>query len=178
MMSQLPKIPFLTAVMLLIVIVSCQDRPQFEDTPYLEWRDAEYERDPVNGTSVVNMKLYFTDGDGDVGRKNEGSIYDCETQYEQFIADHDVFIRYYEKVSGTFIRVLSRDSCLPFHSYLPYLTPEGQNKTLEGEIELRFNSSGLPSNAGVDSVRFELELEDRAGNRSNVVFSPSISIQQ
>ena len=175
-MPRLPKIPLSAAVVLLFLISSCQDRPQFEDTPYLEWRDYEYEVNPDDNTSKVIMTMYFTDGDGDVGR--DESVYDCEDQYELFIEDFDIFIRYYEKVGGTFEEVFPVDSCLPFHNYLPDLTPKGQNKTLEGEIELRFNFTGLPQNGGVDSVRFELQLQDRAGNRSNLVNSPSVFIRE
>ncbi len=160
----------------MVVVTSCKDDPKFEDTPYLEWRSHEYEVDPNTNNSKVIMTTYFTDGDGDVGR--EESDFDCESEYDQFIKDFDMYIRYFEKVSGTFVEVFPVDSCLPFHNYLPDLTPEGQNKTLEGEIELRFNFTGLPQNAGVDSVKFELLLQDRSGNKSNMAFSPSIFIQQ
>ena len=164
----------LSVCLTLCLAVSCNDGPKFEDTPYLEWRSSEYEIDPSNNNSKVIMTTYFTDGDGDVGR--DKSDFDCETEYEEFIQDFDMFIRYFEKVSGTYKEVFPVDSCLPFHNYLPDLTPEGQNKTLEGEIELRFNYTGLPSNANVDSVKFELVLQDRSGKMSNVAFSPAIFI--
>lgn len=169
------KIVFLLSLTLLIA-TSCNDGPKFEETPYLEWRSSSYEIDPSTNNSKVIMTTFFTDGDGDVGR--EGSNFNCETQYEAFIADFDMYVRYFEKVSGTFVEVFPVDSCLPFHNYLPDLTPEGQNKTLEGEIELRFNYTGLPQNAGVDSVKFEILLQDRSGRKSNLAFSPSIFIPE
>ena len=142
----------------------------------MEWRDQAYEVDSFTNNKRVIMVTYFTDGDGDVGR--EGPRFNCEDQYEAFINDFDIYVRYFEKLNGSFQEVFPVDSCLPFHNYLPNLTPEGQNKTLEGEIELRFNFTGLPFNPGVDSVRFELQLEDRSGKRSNIAYSPSIFIPE
>ena len=180
-MPRLSKILFLLSPLLFAALTSCDDGPKFEDTPFLEWRSDDYEIDDVTNNSKVIMTTYFTDGDGDVGR--EGSSFDCEDQYEAFINDFDMYVRYFEKVSGNYVEIVpgvdgNLDSCLPFHNYLPNLTPEGQNKTLEGEIELRFNFTGLPLNPGVDSVRFELQLQDRAGNRSNIANSPSIFIPE
>lgn len=175
-MPRFPKILFLFTLIVIFVLSSCDDGPKFDDTPYLEWRDHAFERDTSNNNSKVIMTTYFTDGDGDVGR--EKSPYDCETQYNLFINDFDMFVRYFEKVNGKYLEVFPPDSCLPFHNYLPDLTPEGQNKTLEGEIELRFNYTGLPINAGVDSVKFELQLQDKQDHRSNIAYSPAIFIPE
>lgn len=174
-MLRLSKIVFYITTALLLV-TSCNDGPKFDDKPFIEWRSAVYEIDPSTNNSKVIMTTYFTDGDGDVGR--EKSNFNCENNYNLFIGDFDMYIRYYEKLSGTFVEVFPVDSCLPFHNYLPNLTPQGQNKTLEGEVELRFNYTGLPQNAGVDSVKFELVLQDRSGKRSNIAFSPAVFIPQ
>lgn len=180
-MPQFSKILFLSTLLFIAVISSCDDGAKFEDTPFLEWRSYTYDIDTLTLNSRVNMTTYFTDGDGDIGRG--GPSFDCETQFEAYINDFDMYVRYFEKVGGTFREIVpgvdgNLDSCVQFHNHLPDLTPEGQNKTLEGKIELRFNFTGLPTNAGVDSVRFELQLQDRSGNRSNVAKSPSIFIPE
>lgn len=155
--------------MLVFSIYSCRktNTNGFEDTPYLEWREAEVETDASNRKSII-LKVYFNDRDGDVGTDNPSSD-SCNTE------SYNLFVRYFEKVGTSYEEVLPADSCSPFHSNLPDLTPEGQNKVLEGVVNSAFSYLGYPQNASADSIKFELQLKDRAGNLSNIAYSPPIA---
>lgn len=156
---------------------ACESAKKFPPEPFLEWREAElrFSGDTAFNRRVYDLTVYFTDGDGDIGREDEPLLTDtCDlTRYERFLDRYDLFIYYYERIEGSYVQRAPRDSCLPFHNILPDLMPPGQNKTLEGEITTPFDFSDFPGR-GVDSVKFELQLVDRAGNRSARISSPAL----
>ena len=156
-----------------ISITACKKDDAFPDTPTLKWENHEIISN-TNPVDEIVLNLAFTDGDGDIGSGGQPPSEPCN------VNDYDLFIRYFEKVGGSFEEVFPKDtgSCLFFHQRFPDLMPEGQNKILEGNIYAPFIYLGYPSQADVDSVRFELMLKDRAGNESNIVTSPSIFIPQ
>jgi hypothetical protein len=163
---------------LLLGLWACESINDFDDTPSLEWRSAQLRQvgDSLDNRQVFDLKIYFTDGDGNVGSAEEANNDTCDIKnYSAFLSRYDLFIYYYERVNGRFIEIPPVDSCLPFHNILPNLTPEGQNKTLEGEISTPFEYSNFPAN-NTDSVKFDLVLRDRAGNESNRLSSPAIAL--
>ena len=172
-----------TKILLLIglglAFTSCEQNQKFVDQPNLQWRSAEvkYLGDSADNRRVIDLTVYFTDGDGDIGREdlNTGNDTCLLENYDQFLSRFDLFIYYYERVNGQYQEILPSDSCLPFHNILPNLTPIGQNKTLEGDITTPFDYSNYPLNA-TDSIKFELQLIDIAGNESIRVISPAIGI--
>jgi len=150
---------------------SCRKNKVISDQPTLEYRG--YEENTYESGLVDNFlfELFFTDGDGNVGYVGDiTSLDDCDS------TSYNLFIRYFEKVDGVYEEVLPADSCSPFHNILPDLTPEGQNKTLEGNIFTNFIYSAYPTSLEVDSVKFEFKLEDRDGNETPWVPSEPIAI--
>ncbi len=157
------------------MITSCEKKSKdFSIIPELKWSDYEFEivGDPADNRRNLILKTDFTDLDGDIGLRPQ----DIPTDSCNFSA-YNFFIRYFEKVQGEYKEILPADPCLPFHVVLPYLTPLGQNKVLEGEINLAFSYLAFPKNSNVDSVRFEFQLKDRAGHLSNIAYSPSIYVE-
>lgn len=165
-----PKI-LLYIFLLTSILASCKKDKTFPDTPGLKWLDHEMvpESGPID---EIVLSLTFTDGDGDIGSGSENAYDTCNSQ------SYDLFIRYFEKVNGNYTEVFPVDtsSCLYFHQRLPDITPEGQNKILEGTINAPFVFLGYPSHANVDTIKFEAVLKDRAGNKSNIASSPGIFI--
>ena len=112
------------------------------------------------------MVISFTDGDGDIGF-NEG---DTLPPYNYNSVDfnkyyYNLLLYYYEKNDDVWEEV---ELIVPYYYRIPYLTPTGQNKSLKGEIEV---SISLPANRP-DSIRFDIELIDRALHSSNILTSP------
>ena len=165
-----PKI-LLLAVLLTSAFIGCKKGTAFPDTPKLKWVD--YEVVPENGPiDEIVLNLSFTDGDGDIGSGSDNPYDTCNAQ------SYDLFIRYFEKINGNYQEIFPVDttSCLYFHQRLPDITPEGQNKILEGNIYAPFVYIGYPSNGNVDTIKFEVVLKDRAGNKSNIASSPGLFI--
>ncbi len=174
---RLTKILLLSGL-LIALSTSCEQDQKFQDTPNLSWRSASFRflGDSTANRRVVDLKMYFTDGDGDVGREGQSNSDTCDlANYNEFLERYDLFIYYYEKVNGQFVEILPADSCFPFHNILPNLMPTGQNKTLEGEITTPFDYANYPQN-NTDSIRFELQLIDRSGKSSPRIMSPSIGV--
>ncbi len=156
-----------------MLFTACRNPDKFSDTPHLEWRKAEYAEGEGN-TREILLTTYFTDGDGNIGR--DKATDPCEA------SSYDLLIQYFEKVNGAYKEIFPKATtppdCLLFHNVLPNITPEGQNKVLEGEITVVFSYIGYPENNNVDSVKFALQMVDRAGNKSGIVESPSIFIPE
>ena len=128
------------------------------------------------GRRVIDLTVHFTDGDGNVGSDELPFPDTCRLEdYESFLERFDLYIYYYEQVNGQLVPIPPADSCLPYHNILPNLTPEGQNKTLEGNITTPFDYSNFPRN-DADSIQFEMRLEDREGNSSERISSPAIAV--
>lgn len=163
----------------LLVGVACEPPVNLDNTPSLQWEKAEARvlGDTGDNRRVIDITVAFTDGDGDVGSADEDFADTCNLDnYDQFLERYDLYIYYHEKVNGQLQEIPPADSCLPFHNILPNLTPEGQNKTLEGTIKTPFEYSNFPVNRGVDSIMFELRLEDRAGRSSPRISGPVIAV--
>lgn len=152
-----------------------KDADKFDIIPSVEWRGHEIEviGDPSDNRKNIILKVYFTDRDGDIGLTQSQIPTDsCNKD------NYSLFIKYFEKVGSAYREIAPADSCQPFHNHLPYLTPEGQNKVLEGEIKAAFSYLAFPQNPGVDSVKFEIYIKDRANHVSNIAYSPAIFIPQ
>ncbi len=160
----------------ILLFVQCgKDADKFNVIPHVEWRGHEIEiiGDPSDNRKNIILKIYFTDRDGDIGLpQSEIPADSCNTK------NYSLFIKYFEKVGGSFREISPADTCQPFHNHLPYLTPDGQNKVLEGEINAAFSYLAFPKNPGVDSVKFEVYIKDRANHISNIATSPAIFIPQ
>lgn len=112
--------------------------------------------------------ITFKDCDGDIGLKKTDTI----APY-----DYNFFLRYFEMVNGVWVGCPSdkKDSC--YYSYrIPFLEPEGISKILEGEIGITITPwyynqfTSLHS----DTIKFEVQIFDRALNGSNIVETPMI----
>ncbi len=146
-------------------------------------RTDEYPLEPMitfDGFSLVdsvdqlgNLNTYcivtigFTDGDGNVGLRpgDTNGRYHPDSLYY-----HNLLVDYYEWNDSTNSFKLIEDLNPPFSARIPYLTPEGKNKTLKGDIVYDMNVSFT----GSDTIRFDFRLVDRSFTESNTVESPPI----
>lgn len=155
------KVGFVLALTAML-LVACDKDKSYPITPELEFVRME----DISNDSIA-VVVHFQDGDGDIGSRIE-SPPPNEPQCPEF----DVLSRYYEMVDGEWTHL----SAFDFGWCVQSLTPEGQDKTLEGDIISRFpreqNMEEPAPNS--DSSRVGIRLKDRAGHISNEVFSPLI----
>lgn len=168
------KIVFIIA--LAAVLFSCNKEKNFSEVPFLRYEGFEQIKNAQGKDSIGILKLYFTDGDGDLGLRpsdtlppyNAGSLF-----YYNFI------INYYEKRNGLFEKVVIAPpipgaDTISNNSRIPFLTPQGQNKALEGSLIMElFTNNPLST---YDTVMYDAYIIDRALNKSNVVKSPELII--
>ncbi len=146
----------------LIFVTACQKENNFSDVPFLRFESYEQSSQTIGGVDIDNLKvrLYFTDGNGDIGLEQSDTV-------PPF--DVNLLVRTFEADGDTVIEVFDYD----FNTRIPNLTPEGQNKALEGYIDFDMDISLRSS----DSLQFSFVLLDRALNRSNESLSPLIVLE-
>ena len=114
------------------------------------------------------LTFSFIDGDGDIGRSPQDVDRVSRIHYT-----------WYQKLPDrTYVQHLFPDGSITLSSEIPYSEvmnkDEANNKTLKGTIEIALSK---PSNIqGIDSMRIEFYIFDRAKNQSNIDYTPDFSI--
>jgi hypothetical protein len=175
-----------------LLLSSCNRRDTYPDTPALEYKSLDFGIEQSTGLKVFTLTATFTDGDGDIGyyldRPNEEIFDDTASEYyynfnlslqvqragvwkdttilnevidlnvDSIDSDNDTTITYYNDIAS---------------ARIPYLTQDGQNKGLKGDIK---KTAYLPGLLG-DTIRFRAFLYDRALHKSNEIFTPGNYIE-
>jgi len=149
---------------------SCERIEDLPDEPKIEY-DSFLLKDTVDllDNLIKQGKLIFsfTDGDGDIGLSDADSLPpycdSCDYHY-------NLFITLYEKSDTGFIPV---DQEIPLYYRIPYAVPEGQNKTLKGQIVVDFEYNPIL----YDTIKYEFYIVDRALHHSNIETTPEIILQ-
>ena len=148
---------------MLTLFFACKKREKFSDIPYLEFTKYEI-KDSVdalgNITKLCELHLFFTDGDGDIGLFEEDTIAPF---------DYNLFVNYFEMKNNSLQQIIDTLNP-PYHIRIPDLTPTGQNKSLK--VDLKYDVDVTYRNS--DTIKFELQLFDRALNESERVSSSLI----
>lgn len=126
-----------------------------------------------NGTGIDNkgfIVIDFTDGDGDIGLEAEDTIapYNIDGDYY-----YNCLIDYFELENDTFRKI---DLDFTFNVRVPYIEEDLANKGIKGEIEVEVYFNNI--NSTNDSIRFEVQLIDRALHKSNIITTPSIYVKK
>lgn len=146
---------------------SCLKPKEYDVVPVIEYKSFT----PSGDTAFLSIT--FTDGDGDVGLAE----YETQPPYDTSSKFYyNLFINYYEKVNGVWVQGTNAlGEPVQFNYRVPYLTPEGNNKALKGEIQVklspRYYNVASPDS---DTIKFDIQLADRALQLSNIVETPEI----
>ena len=142
----------------------CKKPDIFSEIPVIEYKDFsindtiftdELGNEIIKGTLIFS----FQDGDGDIG--SDPGLLDSNST-------DNLFIYRYKYINDE----IQKDS-VPILFQIPYVPePDGQNRTLKGEIEVEmdFYMNLLPT----DTLQLEFYLFDRAKNQSNTEITPLI----
>ena len=147
-----------------IFFSGCRKIDEYPLVPVLTYKSVDFTVDSLG--SLFTLKATFTDGDGDIGYRSEvpnGDEFDDPTSpyYYNFHIILQVLQNNVWKDSTEFI----------LNSRLPYLTPQGKNKALKGEIT---KTDFLPFLS--DTIRFTSFIYDRSKNKSNLIETPAYII--
>ncbi|MCH8545536.1 MAG: hypothetical protein LAT54_02280 [Cryomorphaceae bacterium] len=148
-----------------LVFSSCENDNDFSDVPFLEYVSHEFK--VKDEQRFIEMKLYFNDRDGNIGLEPWDTAAPFNQGSEYF---NNLWVTAYLIRDGA-----PSDTFFGFDGRIPNLTPEGQNKSLEGNIFYDMPIDGL---AIGDTMIYDFILVDRDLNKSDTATTPPIRIEQ
>jgi hypothetical protein len=160
------KNTFIILALAFVGLSSCVKEKNFPVQPVIEFKT-------YSSISIDSADCYisFTDGDGDIGVNTGDTVPDLIMKY-----------LYKDTTSGAYFPFDSDPTNTTFDTLfykfrIPNVTPTGQYKALEGEIRTKLRQSPLyyPTHR---FVKFEIQIRDRAGHKSNTVTTSEITVPQ
>lgn len=134
----------------------------YPDTPIIDYKSfALYSTidDLGNEIFIGKMEISFTDGDGDIGLSQPDSSAIADSLKFNF------FTSLYSMNNGVFEKVSGKEGEQNFR--IPYISREGQNKTLKGLLYIDFEYKISENDPIYDTIFYTFYLVDRAFHRSN-----------
>lgn len=149
-------------VLLAFATYSCKKDKEYPIEPAIEMSSRQVYQSP---SKII---ISFTDGDGDIGLDQGDTLDPYNYQEDPFNKYHyNLLLYYFEKQGDEWVEV---QTAVDYFYRVPNITPTGQNKALNGEIEVDLT---LPITRP-DSIRYDIELIDRALHVSNLLTTPVI----
>lgn len=143
------------------VLASCNRRGEFSEIPAIEFKSLA----EINGSDTLQITIDFVDGDGDIGLNDEDTFppYNIGSRYY-----NNIFLELMCDSSGVWI---TKDLIRPLYYRIPYIDNNGPNNSLKGEISvvIEENPFGPDIPIPYDTVKYSIQIVDRALNESNVV---------
>ena len=137
-----------------LLLSGCIKDDNFDTVPTIEFESFELHYNNLSEIDSATYSFSFKDGDGDIGSVDS--------------VDFNCFLQYQEKNGDTITLFPSVED----RKYsLPNLTPNAQDKNIEGVISLILKPAPINNVFTDSSYRYSCHLIDRAGNESNHITS-------
>ena len=156
---------------------ACDTGQDYDKVPSIEFES--YEK--LGKDSAIRFTISYVDGDGNLGLKESMTNPPFDTGSRYF---NNMFIEYYEQYNGEFHQTTDdpfRTDTISYPYRFPYITPEGRNKSIKGEIEVSLTvdiaTQNFPDRDYGGQVLFKFTIVDRDLNHSNTVSSPPIPFE-
>jgi len=152
----------LTLLCVVGIFIGCTRPPDYPDEPVIEFK--QFSKSTLNqgfsNNDTTFMTISFTDGDGDIGSDS----------------------------TLNFHIIATRDGFAPPAYIIPSIPEQGTGNGISGEITVRlFTTCCIPpvvSDAcededptAIDTVVYEIYIEDRSGKRSNTILTDPLFIR-
>ncbi|MDR1864665.1 MAG: hypothetical protein LBR08_03745 [Bacteroidales bacterium] len=149
---------------------SCKKNAPYPEIPEIHLQKVEIlsEPDALGGKiKTARVTFLFADGDGDLGDMG-GNV-------------SKIHYRWMQKMPGGQYEEYLFPSDMPTELLIPYdevmNREEAYNQLLKGTMDATLSVPSGSSAAGVDTVKIELFIVDRAAHPSNVEITPDFSLQ-
>jgi len=151
----------------MLLLYGCLKPDKYPDEPALAFEEFKQHGDSGE------IRFSFTDGDGDIGLSEEDTEPPFDTGSRFY---NNVFIRYFEKVNGAWVQGDDAfGNPVEFTYRTEKLTPTGKNKALKGDIIIYLTPIFYdPFSTHSDTIKFDIQMADRALHLSNIVESGEI----
>lgn len=168
--TRLPKVAGLLAAVAML-LCGCLKTEKYPVEPAITQKTFAVDNDT---TTALKLTVKFTDGDGDIGLDDSYNYppYDSASAYYT-----NLRIAFQLKDNGAWIDAEQR-----YDYRLPVITPTGQNKALNGEIDVTIYpfppplDPNQPQITHGDTVRATVKLIDRALHDSNVITTSEVKL--
>lgn len=142
------------------ILLACVKKNSYPTLPEIEYKDFF----PYVGDSA-DLQVKFTDGDGDIGVNENDSTRTFWVTYYYKDTITNKYVGYYRPLFNDTLRT-GYIIKLPEDSY--------KGKPISGEISVRLQQ--LRHSKKIKNVKYVIYLYDAAGNKSNVITSPEITV--
>lgn len=181
-------------VLVFFALSGCKKDQVDPEPPVISFGGWKYSGIAANGfDSLVELTINFKDRNGDIGRiESEQSdkcglpIYDLFVFYEQKVNNvySPAFITYTDPIDssinvncnlipGSYIYTKQ----ISFLRALDFIQPEGNNRSIEGEIIYKLDYNADLSQISTPVGRCKVYLIDRARNKSNEIYTEDLILQ-
>lgn len=148
----------------------------FSTTPNLIYQGVQLLQGPDGKDSIIQIKLNFTDGDGDIGLGQYDTMppYNFGSPYF-----YNSYVTLKHQVDGKMEYLIDpvNNDTVNFNSRIPIITPSGDNKNIDGEITLTV-SANFPVTEKPDSIQLSIYIYDRALHKSNTINTPVFKLNR
>ena len=163
------KVTLIFLFLVALGFTSCLKKEEFPVIPAIQWESYSVSKDANGYDSLSFLKISYTDGDGDVGLYNSDTV----SPYK-----YNFFVKMFQMKNGNLQEIIFPDTNLNFNGRIPILTPTGRNKNIKGEIEMMIEIYFARPILLSDTIAFELYIQDRALNKSNVINTPLLLLSR
>ena len=170
-MKKIGKV-FSAIVITAFTLNACKKPLEYPIIPAIDFKRIEAVKNANGKDQSVKVTIGFTDGDGDIGYHTpESGLNDPMFDFPAN-SSNPYYTNFKVKTYHLINNVWTVDT-VDISARIPYITPEGSNKALKGEIE-----RDLPLNVGLvkDTFYYEIFIYDRGLHKSNVVKTSNIVI--
>lgn len=140
----------LTCILIALLVIACKKEDVISDIPQIEFVSIT----PTTAQEYIDdilIVISYTDANGDLGENNPDV-------FNLFVSDNRNNIEYKFRI--------------------PELSPSGSQISIEGNLNIKINGSGITNNSTSQLVNYDIYTIDRAGNSSNLITTSSITIAQ
>lgn len=152
---------YIVLLLALIILAGCpviETIPEIPEISFKSFTLARTTDDLGNNMLTGELVFKFQDGDGDIGLNAPDTVPEGDTSF------FNLFFTLFEKTGGEYRMISNDDLPSPLYYRIPYMEKEGNNKTLKGDIEVKFEYLTIE----YDTIRYTFYLIDRADHKSNV----------
>ena len=174
----------------ILTCAGCKKSNFDPEPPKIEFGGWNYlQTDSAGHDRLVEMIITFKDRNGDIGRIESEQFDKCGR------AQYDLFIFYEKKENSIYTPVFwnqpdsaldqncnlvpgsySPTSQINFKRALTYVQPEGNNRSIEGEISYQMDYESALINLN-PTGHFKVYLLDRARNKSNEIYTDDLVLK-
>jgi len=140
----------LTYILIALLLFACKKDETLSVIPVIEFQSIN----PLIAQEYIDdiiITISYTDEDGDLGENTP-------------------------EIDNLFVED-SRNGII-YHYRIPQLAPNGNDIPITGNFNIIIDGSGITDESSSQQVNYTIYVTDRAGNSSNSIATPSITIQQ